>query len=196
MRRAARGSQGALVTVVRLGASGASPSSMGVPLISQLRSRTRSDSVADWPPGRSTTLALAGVVLVGALLRLATLDAKSLWEDEASTVLVLHHGFGGMLHAIGGSEAAPPLYYVLGWLWSKPFGLGELGLRSMSALIGTAVVPVVYAAGRDLVSRRAGFAAGVLAAVNPLLVWYSQEARAYSLLTFASAVAFWGFARA
>ena len=47
-----------------------------------------------------------------------------------------------------------------------------------------------------LVSRRAGLVAAALVAVNPFLVWYSQEARSYallSLLTAATVLAF-GFA--
>lgn len=164
--------------------------------ISWPSSRAGAGANAEGVVARSTTLFVAGVTLLGGLLRFATLDAKSFWHDEALTVLGLNHHFGGMLAAIGDTEATPPLYYALAWLWSKPFGLGEIGLRSLSALVGTAVVPVVYAAGRDLVSRRAGLAAAAVAAVNPLLVWYSQEARAYSLSVLASAVAFWGFIRA
>src|SRR3954452_187353 len=43
---------------------------------------------------------------------------------------------------------------------------------------------------------RAGLVAALLVAVNPLLVWYSQEARAYSLFVLATALSFWLFARA
>ena len=56
-----------------------------------------------------------------------------------------------------------------------------MGLRSLSALAGTLTVPVCYAAGRTLVSHRAGMIVAALSAVSPLLVWYSQEARAYGL---------------
>jgi hypothetical protein len=76
------------------------------------------------------------------------------------------------------------------------FGDTEAGLRSLSAVFGVVSVPVVFAAARELVGRRGGLAAAALVAVNPLLVWYSQEARAYSLLVLTSAIAFWMFARA
>src|SRR5438876_576650 len=85
-------------------------------------------------------------------------------------------------HPARGSGRTPPFYYMLAWGWAKLFGTGEVGLRSLSALAGTLTIPAAYAAGRALSSRRAGLIAAALFAVNPLLVWYSQEARAYALL--------------
>ena len=61
-----------------------------------------------------------------------------------------------MLDAIPESEATPYLYYVLAWPWARLFGFGEVGLRSLSALVGAAIVPVAYGAGAALVSRRRG----------------------------------------
>ncbi len=57
--------------------------------------------------------------------------------------------------------------------------------------MGIATVWVVYACARTIAGRRAALVAGVLAAVNPLLIWYSQEARSYSLLAFFGALSFY-----
>src|SRR3954447_18166021 len=139
-------------------------------------------------PARHRML-LAGIVVAGAVLRFATLDGQSYWFDEATTVHLLRMDLGGMLGAIPDSESTPPLYYVLAWLWSKVFGVSEWGLRSFSALAGTATIPVVYALGRRAISERAGLVAAALTASSPLLVWYSQEARAYALLVLLCAAA-------
>ena len=101
-----------------------------------------------------------------------------------------------MLHAVKASESNPPLYYVLAWGWAKAFGTGEVGLRSLSALFGAATVPVGYLIGRQLASRRAGLILAGLIAVNPMLIWYSQEARSYALLVFFGAVSLFFFVRA
>jgi uncharacterized membrane protein len=95
-------------------------------------------------------LALALVCAAAAALRFATLDAQSLWYDESVTAQLMSPRLGGMLHALPDSESTPPLYYVLAWLWTQLFGTGEAGLRSLSALLGTATVPVVWALGRRL----------------------------------------------
>jgi 4-amino-4-deoxy-L-arabinose transferase-like glycosyltransferase len=59
-----------------------------------------------------------------------------------------------------------------------------------------ATVAAVWAGGRLLVSRPAALVAAALAALNPFLIWYSQEARAYALLALLCATSFWLFARA
>src|SRR4051812_36452090 len=139
---------------------------------------------------------LIALTLAGAALRFATLDVQSFWYDEAVTVGLVHMDFGGLLDHIPGSESTPPLYYVVAWLWTRVFGFGEVGIRSLSALLGTAAIPAFYLAARELTrSERAGIAVAALAAFNPLLVWYSQEARTYALLTLLGALSLYFFAR-
>lgn len=155
----------------------------------------------DTPPpvGRrrsTTTLAVLALTLLAAAIRFSTLGRQSYWYDELATVSVLHRSFGGMLHAVVRSEATPYLYYLLAWPWTRVFGLGEAGLRSLSAVAGTLTVPVTYAAGAMLVSRRVGVVAAAIVAVNPFLVWYSQEARAYALFALFAALTVYFFARA
>src|SRR5204863_9249224 len=112
------------------------------------------------PPMRARHLQLlAGITIAGALLRFLTLDVQSYWLDEVATVNILHKGFGDMVSAIASGESTPPLYYVVAWLWAKVFGTGEVGLRSLSALFGTAAIPLAYLLGRDLVGRRTGLVA-------------------------------------
>jgi len=126
---------------------------------------------------------VAGITTLAAVLRFATLGAQSYHHDEIVTASrVLRDGFGHAMNAVWFSESAPPLYYVLAWVWTQALGTGEWGLRALSALAGVAVVPVAYLVGLELRGRRAGLTATALVAVNPMLLWYSQEARAYSLL--------------
>lgn len=151
--------------------------------------------VATIPTGaRRFLIAVAALTVAGAALRFSTLATQSYWSDEAVTAGLLQHGFGDMLRAIPDSESTPPLYYVLAWLWSQVFGLGEAGLRSFSALAGTLTIPVAAWLGTRAVSARAGVMCAALVAVNPLLWWYSQEARSYALVTLLAAAATAAFA--
>jgi hypothetical protein len=139
---------------------------------------------------------LAAVLAAAAIVRFASLDHQSFDHDEAVTaVRVLHPGLGDTLSVVGHLERSPPLYYILVWLWSKVFGIGEVGLRSFSALIGTLTVVPAFLAARELASRRAGLIAAALVALFPYLVWYSQEARSYALFVFFAAWALYFFAR-
>jgi hypothetical protein len=147
-----------------------------------------------WTSVRAEPL-LVGLVVLAAVLRFATIDQQSYWLDEAFTVGLLREDFPHMLKYMTETEATPPLYYVLAWPWAHVFGTGEIALRSFSAVIGTATVPLMYAAGKELVSRRAGLIAAALTTTSPLMIWYSQEARAYALLVLFGAASLWFFAR-
>jgi mannosyltransferase len=134
--------------------------------------------------------ALLGILALAALLRFATLGVQSLWSDEAFTWTIASKPFGAAMAQVAGTESTPPLYYALAWVWEHLFGSSEVALRSLPALFGVAAVGVVYAIGAELAGRRVGLAAALLAATSPLLVWYSQEARAYSLLVLLAALSF------
>jgi hypothetical protein len=134
------------------------------------------------------TAAVAALTLLGATLRFARLGAQGFWFDEGNTALLVHLSPGRMLGLIPQSESTPPLYYCVAWAWARLFGFTEAGLRSLSAVAGVVAIPVAYATGRKLISERVGVIAAGLTACSPLLIWYSQEARSYSLLVTLSAV--------
>ncbi len=141
-----------------------------------LPARTGAAAVAStdrrsWPLEiKAETWLVIAVTALAAALRFATLTTQSYWLDEAQAVHELGLSFGSMLHAWSSFEWNPPLYLLIAWPWAKLFGTGEFGLRALSALLGTAVVPLLYLAGRELISRRAGLVAAALAAVNPFLI--------------------------
>ena len=141
---------------------------------------------------------LAALTILAAALRLSTLDLQSFWYDEAFTpVHVLHPSLWATLSSVVHTENTPPLWYLIAWADSRLLGTGEIALRLPSALAGIATVPVAWAIGRELTDRRAtAVATAALVAVNPLLVWYSQEARAYALFILLAAVAMLCFLRA
>jgi mannosyltransferase len=164
---------------------------------------------------------LLALTLLAAVLRFATLGEQSFWYDEAFTpVHVLHSGIGATWRAYVHSENTPPLWYAIAWIDFRIFGDGALALRFPSAIAGVLTVPVVWALTLDLVggaierrpatarpatarlaaahpagARRAAFLAAAIVAVDPLFVWYSQEARAYALFVLFAALAMLCFAR-
>jgi 4-amino-4-deoxy-L-arabinose transferase-like glycosyltransferase len=138
---------------------------------------------------------LAAIVLLAAAIRFATLDLQSFDDFESYTVALMAMSFGGMLDALPSFEGTPPLYYVLAWAWSGVLGDGEFALRSLSALFGVATVAVAHAAASVMGSRRMALIAALLVALSPIAVWYSQEARAYALVTLLVGLALLFFLR-
>jgi 4-amino-4-deoxy-L-arabinose transferase-like glycosyltransferase len=157
------------------------------------------DAPLDEAPARRWAIvaAVAGLTAAGAAIRFAPLGVQSFHHDEVITVMrVIPGSFGQMLHEVKSSESNPPLYYVFAWGWARAFGRDEWGIRSLSALLGTLTVALGYPIGRQLASRRVGFILAALLAFNPMLIWYSQEARSYALLVFFGALSFLFFLRA
>jgi mannosyltransferase len=143
---------------------------------------------------------LVAITALAAILRLATLGSQSFWYDEAFTpVHVLRASLGATLHNVVHTENTPPLWYVLEWGVSRVLGTGVEALRLLSALAGIATVPVAWAIGAELQgppTRRAALMCAALVASSPLLVWYSQEARAYGLFVLTASFALLCFLRA
>ena len=132
----------------------------------------------------ATVLLLLAIAILALGLRLYRLDNQSLWYDEGFSVYLA----GMDLDEITSRTAAdiqPPLYYYLLHGWILLFGDSEWALRALSVLFGVVAVPVLYGVAWLLFrSRAAGLLAALLIAVSPLHLWYGQEARMYTLLTW------------
>ena len=134
---------------------------------------------------------------LGAFLRFFEIGRQGFWYDESYTVFLIRHSPGEMLGLIPQLESTPPLYYCIAWVWARIFGFSPAALKSLSAVFGTLTIPVAYVAARKLLeSRRAVLVLTALTACSPLLVWYSQETRAYALLVLTSACTLAAFAYA
>src|SRR5436305_1742472 len=112
--------------------------------------------------GSRAMLAVIALTVIAALLRFWRLGHQGFWFDEGNTALLVQFSPGKMLGLIPQSESTPPLYYCVAWVWSRVFGHTEVGLRSLSAILGVATVPLAYVAGVKLISRRAGVIACAL----------------------------------
>lgn len=152
--------------------------------------RVRRPSPVAWARDHSRAFwIVVGLTVLAAVLRFATLGVQSYHHDEVVTASrVLRAGFGHAMHAVWFSESTPPVYYAIAWAWTQLAGTGEFGLRSVSAVAGVLTVPVAYLIGVELRGRRAGLWAAALVAVNPMMLWYSQEARAYALVALFGAL--------
>lgn len=142
------------------------------------------------PPrtGRRTLLLVTAITVAGAVLRFALIGDKSLWLDESFSSWIANLPLDQLWRTTLQIDTHPPLYYTLLHLWIGPDS-SEAALRSLSALFGTATVPVLYLVGREVGGRRLGLLVAGLQAVSPLHVWYAQQGRMYAMLTFFAAVA-------
>ena len=137
---------------------------------------------------------ISAILMVGLGLRLYHLGAPSFWFDEVGT---LHQAGLSLRELVAASVADnhPPLYaFLLGlWLPSEP---SETLVRVPSAILGVCSLPLLYRIGALLFSREIGLFASGLLAISPGHIWYSQEARSYSLLVLLTMVSTYSLASA
>jgi hypothetical protein len=82
-----------------------------------------------------------------------------------------------------------PLMYVLNHYVVQPFlPLNEFGIRLLPAISGVLAVPAFYLVARRLVGTRAALFGSLLIATSPLLVYYSQFGRYWTLVFLLSSI--------
>jgi uncharacterized membrane protein len=133
-------------------------------------------------------------ILIAFALRLVLLARQSLWYDEGVTWMLSQMKLGDLINWTA-ADIQPPLYYLLIWATDIIFDDSEWALRFPSVLFNILTLPLVYVLTRRLTplsSRHlapAPLLAVALFSFSPLMVYYSQEARMYTLLAFESTLA-------
>lgn len=140
---------------------------------------------------------LLPILTVALLVRLPWLGSRPLWYDEAFAVLFSSKGIAAMLYGtlkVEGAVAAdvhPLLYYTLLDGWGRIVGTSPVAVRALSVILGLGVVALGFALARTLFDTRAAFFSGLLLALSPFQVHYSQEVRMYGLLALLLLGATW-----
>lgn len=140
----------------------------------------------------ATLLAAGLVLLLAAFLRFHQLEAQSFWNDEGNSARLSERPIAQIIEGTA-SDVHPPLYYLMLHGWRAGAGSSEFGLRAFSALAGVLTVAVTMGLARLLLRSPDAvmLVAGVLAAVSPPLVYYSQETRMYAMLALLAVLSTW-----
>jgi hypothetical protein len=146
-----------------------------------MHGQTQPSSEAATTGGPTTGLRIAfwAAIVLAVVLRVALLEAKPFWRDEAWVALLV----GDPARAIAGKNAAP-----LGFLWlvhltaSLPWLSAHVAYRIVPLLVGIAVVPLMARlATASGASFRVGVIAAWIAAALPGFVYYSRELKSYDI---------------
>jgi len=134
----------------------------------------------DMPRRRARWLAL-GITLVGAALRIATLNTRSYWLDETTSVRQASWSIPRMLEWMA-NNVHPPFFHTLLHYWILQFGSSEVAVRVFAVVWGIAAIPLVYWVASAVYNRRVGLFASAILALSPFFIWYAQEARMYTMM--------------
>lgn len=134
------------------------------------------------------TIALL-ILLLAFGLRVWSLDAESIWHDEGWSIRAIRAPF------ITPDDNTPFVYYALAHPLWRAAGESPFALRMSAALLGVLGVAALLRLGWRWYGAGVGLAAGLLAAVSPLLWEYSQEVRAYIAMPLYTVILLYGTER-
>jgi hypothetical protein len=100
----------------------------------------------------------------------------------ASFVAVRQSTLAEVIETTYVTERTPPLYLVLLHCWTKVFGFSEFSMRVPSAICGLLTIPVMYILAKSLFGSNVAILSSLLLSISPFHIWYSQEARSFTML--------------
>lgn len=122
------------------------------------------------------------ILVLGAVLRLLRLGSQSFWYDEVYSANLSVRSLEVVVSRFG---QTPTLYHILLHFWLY-LGRSDTMIRLLSVVFGVIALWVIYLVGKSLLDAKYGLLCAFLLAISPFHIWYSQEARMYSLLILLS----------
>lgn len=138
--------------------------------------------------GRLATPAGLGLLCAASLVLRSRELGIGFWIDEGLSVGIADRPLSDIPSALR-QDGSPPVYYTLLHFWIRVLGRGEAQVRGLSLLCALAIIPLAWWGARALFGARAAWMAAVLAALDPFLTQYAQEARMYALVALLTTIA-------
>lgn len=133
------------------------------------------------------------ILLIALLIRIIGLD-QSLWLDEGINVIFATNlDFKSLVFSYSLGDFHPPLYHLILKSQILLLGNSEISVRLPSIIFGLGTVYITYLIGRKIFDERTGLIASILLATSPLHIYYSQEARMYSMAAFFASLSVFSF---
>ncbi len=147
------------------------------------------------PSRNGWRIAVASTVAVATALRFYGLGS-SLWYDEIVTLVESARRPLPEILTYFPDVNVHPLYSVLAHASLETFGESNWALRLPACVFGVASVWMTYVLGTRLVSRTEAWAGAAILAVSYQHVWFSQNARGYTMMGFFALVSTYFLLRA
>lgn len=136
---------------------------------------------------------LVSIVLFGAILRLYKLDYQSIWIDEICSFKEADPKLSviDIYKFVKSFDPHPPFYYISLHFVFMIFGYTTFVMRAYSAFLGIAGLIAFYFLGKEIANKKVGLIGTGLLAINFFHIYYSQEARMYSLMFLTTTLSFY-----
>jgi len=118
---------------------------------------------------------------------------QSFWRDEVYSVFMAARPIPFIINH---SSFEPPFYYLLLHFWIKIFGQSELSVRSLSFLAFALSAIIIISWSEKLFKKHwLSWWLPVFFFFNPMLLYYSMEARTYGWYALFATLSMWAYAQ-
>ena len=149
---------------------------------------------------RASWIGGAGLIVltvIAAVMRLPLLNLGLSRDEAASFFDIQASSLSGVIETVNLSELNPPAFFVVTYYWTQLVGDAEVMFKMPAFLFGVALVPATFWLTLEATgSRLAALIAAALLGLAPEPVFYSQEARPYTMAALTVCLASACFLRA
>lgn len=149
-----------------------------------------------WLLKHKTFITLFVITLFAFLIRAYHISWQCLMVDEQFTAQYITNSVSYIIQNSLASDYNPPTYYLLAKLSSFLNGsISNYSIRLPALIFGTLTIPAAYLAGKELRNETLGLLSAMIVAITYPLIYYSQNARPYSLVTLCFTLFIWSYIR-
>ncbi len=123
-----------------------------------------------------------GILIFDFILNTFQLLSQSIRLDEAQSIWASTKSVNGILSYLS-KDVATPLYALLLHFWIQIFGPDIGYARMLSLIFLLLTLPVLYFMAKESSNKRVAMLTVVLFSLSPFIMWYTSEARMYTLFT-------------
>jgi mannosyltransferase len=130
---------------------------------------------------------LLPLIIIACAVSLWSLFSQSIRLDEAQSIWVSSKPLQTVIE-ITAADVHVPLYGTLLHFWMQIFGNSIVAARALSMLFFLLTLPVLYAVVKESSNKQIALLTLALFTLSPFIMWYTSEARMYTLFTLVTSL--------
>ncbi len=140
-------------------------------------------------------LLLLAILFLGLFLRIYHLSNESIWLDEAQTIQWVNYPNLFQIVKKVSQDVHTPLYFIILHYWINLFGDSEFSTRFLSVIFGFFAIFMIYKVGSLIFDKEVGILSSLILVLSTFHIYYSQEAKMYSLMSLLTLLSIYFFIR-
>lgn len=128
------------------------------------------------------------------IIRLLYINSRDIALDEPFTIFYAQQAIPEIMDMLR-NENNPPLHFLLLHFWIKIFGIEPMAVRLPSVIFSALTAPVIYYIGQRFIGIRAGVIGAFIFTLSTMHIYFSHEARVYSLFVLLASLSLYFFLR-